>query len=149
MASRYYSSHVDYAALQERFRPIAEIIGKLQLHTENDPSKLDEYVQKGLISKHTSDFFKKEIAEREKAQKTVNRQKNLFYYIGIPLIFLTAWNAYLREEEDHLSHELNHQERVNYPYLYRLARKLPFGNGNHTLFHNPDVNYDPYAKKDH
>lgn len=145
---RFYSGHSpSYVDIHERFRPISDLIEKYQLHLEEDPQKLDEYAKNGIISQHTANFFKNEIAKRKKALNNAKRQSKVLFYIGFPLIILTYMNAHFLEEEEHMAHEEHPKEHVLYPYLHRLATKFPFGDGNHTLFHNPKTNYDPHAKE--
>lgn len=133
---RYSSSNPSWEELHARFKPISDTISKLQLHLETNPQKLDEYVKQGLISQHTADFFKKENTQKEKAKGTTLhvllihfiivienalKQGRIFYYIGIPAIILTYYNAHLLEKEEHLAHSDHPTEYVDYPYLHRLT----------------------------
>lgn len=145
----FYSTHApSYVDIHERFRPISDLIEKYQLHLEEDPKKLDEYAKNGIISQHTANFFKREIEKKQEALSNAKRQSKILFYIGIPLIILTYWNAHLLEEEEHIAHKEHSVDHVLYPYLHRITVKFPFGDGNHTLFHNPKVNYDPYSKEE-
>jgi len=67
--------------------------------------------------------------------------KRIFFFVCIPAILLSAVNTYLAEKEHHA-----HFERPEFrPMEYMYVRKKPFpwGDGNHTLFHNPKVNALP------
>jgi len=64
--------------------------------------------------------------------------RKLFLFVCIPAIGLSAVNTYLLEKE-----HLEHYERPEFkPYEYMRIRTKPFpwGDGNHTLFHNPLFN---------
>lgn len=71
---------------------------------------------------------------------TVKLWRNLTFFVGFPAIGLCMLNAYLGHQEDH------HKPRppfVKYEYLRIRNKRLPWGDGNHTLFHNPRVNALP------
>lgn len=65
----------------------------------------------------------------------------LFFFVCIPAIVVSAVNTYLAESE----HQ-KHYERPEFkPFEFRYIRKkqFPWGDGNHSLFHNPKYNALP------
>ena len=63
--------------------------------------------------------------------------KVLTFVAAIPAVGVAWWNAETRE------HELHQQPRPEFhPYAHMRIRAKPFpwGDGNHTLFHNPQYN---------
>ncbi|CAL1535416.1 unnamed protein product [Lymnaea stagnalis] len=61
--------------------------------------------------------------------------RNAFYILGLPAVALVYWNAF------HLMPQ--HPERpdfVAYPHLHIRNRPFPWGDGDHSLFHNPYYN---------
>uniref|UniRef100_A0A1I7XA39 Cytochrome c oxidase subunit n=1 Tax=Heterorhabditis bacteriophora TaxID=37862 RepID=A0A1I7XA39_HETBA len=77
------------------------------------------------------------LKENEHSKHTWQR---IFYMASIPCLAITMWAA-LSDHVEHRSHE-----RPDYiPYSYLNVRKKPFpwGDGNHTLFHNPSEQWVP------
>ena len=67
-----------------------------------------------------------------------NLWRRVFFFVCIPAIGLGAVNTYLIEKE-----HWDHYERPEFkPYEYMRIRTKPFpwGDGNHSLLHNPLVN---------
>ncbi|XP_050295113.1 cytochrome c oxidase subunit 6A2, mitochondrial-like [Anthonomus grandis grandis] len=67
--------------------------------------------------------------------------KKLFYFVACPSIILCAVNCYLT----HMEHAAHPHERkfVKYEYMAVRTKPFPWGDGNHSLFHNPKVNALP------
>lgn len=64
----------------------------------------------------------------------------MFLWVALPLCGLTGANAYYREAA-HAAHLAEHPPaRVEYPYMNIPGRRFPWGDGKHTLFHNPKLN---------
>nr|ALJ10910.1 cytochrome c oxidase [Dolomedes sulfureus] len=69
--------------------------------------------------------------------------RNLTFFVAFPAIGLCMANAYIGEKE-HIEHWNAHRpEFVPYEYLAIRRKRFPWGDGNHTLFHNPRVNALP------
>lgn len=64
--------------------------------------------------------------------------KKVFLYVACPAIALAGLNTYFLEME-HYEH-YHRPEFVPYEYLRIRNRRLPWGDGNHSLFHNPKTN---------
>ncbi|KAM0683808.1 Cytochrome c oxidase subunit 6A1 [Mitosporidium daphniae] len=124
--------------MYEALRPIEERIIALNLERINDTSKIDALLERGLITQITADFYRAKIIEQANAFRQAQRYKNMFWYIGLPLIGLAGLNAYFMTGEEEL-HE--HPEYVAYPHLRLRLKKFPWGDGDKTLFHNPEVNH--------
>lgn len=64
--------------------------------------------------------------------------KKVFLYVACPAILLSAVNTYFLEME-HYEH-WHRPEFVPYEYLRIRTRRMPWGDGNKSLFHNPKTN---------
>ncbi|KAI9597111.1 cytochrome c oxidase subunit VIa-domain-containing protein [Syncephalis fuscata] len=64
---------------------------------------------------------------------------------AIPALIVASYNAYrlMVEHEEHMKH--HHEENIKYPYLMIRKKPFPFGDGNHTLFYNAELN-DKYEE---
>ncbi|KAI5695017.1 cytochrome c oxidase subunit 6A1, mitochondrial-like isoform X2 [Diaphorina citri] len=67
--------------------------------------------------------------------------RNLTYFGALPCCALVGVYVYL----EHQAEEAHHvrPEFVKREYLYIRNRRFPWGDGNHTLFHNKHVNALP------
>ena len=67
--------------------------------------------------------------------------RNLTIYVAFPVIILAHINAFLPHAA---GHEVKHRpDFVAYEYLRIRTKKFPWGDGNHSFFHNPKVNALP------
>jgi len=78
--------------------------------------------------------------------------KILSFTVAVPGVAVCWVNAQLTEKAEHEHFE--RPEFVAYEHLRRRTKKFPWGDGNHTLFHNPHVNalpegYEEEAKGAH
>lgn len=64
--------------------------------------------------------------------------KKVFFYVSVPAIILSALNTYFLELE-HYNH-YHKPEFIPYEHLRIRTRRFPWGDGNHSLFHNPKTN---------
>ncbi|XP_046680139.1 cytochrome c oxidase subunit 6A, mitochondrial-like isoform X1 [Homalodisca vitripennis] len=65
--------------------------------------------------------------------------KNLALFVGIPAVALCMINTYLTtKEEDHTPPEFH-----AYEHMRVRTKRFPWGDGNHSLFHNPHANALP------
>ncbi|KAK3749019.1 hypothetical protein RRG08_056926 [Elysia crispata] len=70
--------------------------------------------------------------------ETAKVWKNSFFFIGVPAVALVWYNAYYIMPQ--------HPERdefVPYPHLRIRNKSFPWGDGNHSLFHNKYYNALP------
>ena len=86
-----------------------------------------------------------EMAEEEAhALKTMATWRNFAFLVAIPGCVLTAYMSYQKEMEHH-KHEEEHGRPEFVPYGHLRVRNKPFpwGDGNHSLIHNPHANALP------
>merc|ERR1712121_579506 len=67
--------------------------------------------------------------------------KWLSLLVALPGVGLCWINAYLKEAEHHAHYE--RPEFVPYEHLRLRTKPFPWGDGNHSLFHNKEVNALP------
>ncbi|XP_012235929.1 cytochrome c oxidase subunit 6A1, mitochondrial [Linepithema humile] len=83
--------------------------------------------------------------EHHSSEQTQALWKRLSFFVGLPAIGLAMVNCYL----NHQAHE--HDERpefVKYDHLRLRTKPFPWGDGNHSLFHNPHANPLPDGYED-
>ncbi|KAH8371756.1 hypothetical protein KR093_008782 [Drosophila rubida] len=65
--------------------------------------------------------------------------KRVTFLVATPVVGLCMINAYRSIEEEKKEKDLR-QPFVKYEYMYRRNKRFPWGNGERSLFHNPDTN---------
>ncbi|XP_062040326.1 cytochrome c oxidase subunit 6A1, mitochondrial-like [Lepus europaeus] len=70
--------------------------------------------------------------------------KALTYFVALPGVGVSMLNFYLKSH--HKEHE--RPEFIAYPHLHIRSKPFPWGDGNHTLCHNPQVNPLPTGYED-
>ncbi|KAL9981082.1 hypothetical protein ACROYT_G009741 [Oculina patagonica] len=92
-----------------------------------------------------SPLVQKELAEQKHAASTMKTWKMISFFVAIPGCLICAYNAILKEKEHH-SHP--RAEFVPYTHLRLRKKAFPWGDGNHSLFHNPHANALPEGYED-
>ncbi|XP_022803702.1 cytochrome c oxidase subunit 6A, mitochondrial-like [Stylophora pistillata] len=87
----------------------------------------------------------KELAEAKHAESTMKTWKLISYFVAVPGIIICTYNTYLKEKEHH---EHPRAEFKPYSHLRIRSKLFPWGDGNHSLFHNPHVNPLPDGYED-
>jgi len=67
--------------------------------------------------------------------------KLLSFFVAVPGVGVCVVNAQLKEKEHHAHWE--RPEFAPYSHLRLRTKKFPWGDGNHSLFHNAEVNALP------
>jgi len=67
--------------------------------------------------------------------------KLLSFFVAVPGVGVCIVNSQLKEKEHHAHWE--QPEFAPYSHLRMRTKKFPWGDGNHTLFHNPKFNALP------
>ncbi|XP_011354174.1 cytochrome c oxidase subunit 6A1, mitochondrial [Pteropus medius] len=70
--------------------------------------------------------------------------KTLTYFVALPGVGVSMLNVFLKSH--HGEHE--RPEFIAYPHLRIRSKRFPWGDGDHTLFHNPQVNPLPTGYED-
>nr|DAB41622.1 TPA_exp: cytochrome c oxidase protein subunit VIa [Thielaviopsis paradoxa] len=94
-------------------------------------------------SKAPNSFVAEREAVKHHADETASLWLKISIYACIPLIGLSAANAYRlwNDHWEHWSHLPPLEERTEYPFQNIRSKNFPWGNGDETLFWNPAVNY--------
>ncbi|KAK2181365.1 hypothetical protein NP493_401g01024 [Ridgeia piscesae] len=67
--------------------------------------------------------------------------KILTFTVAVPSVIVCYVNAQMKEKEEHERLKMEGPpEFVAYPHLRLRSKKWPWGDGNHSLFHNPHTN---------
>lgn len=75
------------------------------------------------------------------SDETVRLWKNLTLYGAFPAMAIVGAYVYLEMQAEHDHYK--RPEHIPYEYMYVRTRRFFWGDGNHTLFHNPKVNALP------
>ncbi|KAF6040679.1 COX6A1 [Bugula neritina] len=68
---------------------------------------------------------------------TARRWKLMTYFLVPPALLATWYNAF------YISEHHQRPEYIEYDHLRIRTKAFPWGDGNHTLFHNPEMNAVP------
>jgi len=90
-----------------------------------------------------NEFNRQRAAVKAHAASTSDLWRKLSIYVVIPALILgsiNAWNLWT-EHWEHWEHMPPLEERVEYPYQNIRSKNYPWGDGDKTLFWNPETNY--------
>lgn len=74
--------------------------------------------------------------------------KRLTFIVALPSVALCMLNAYLKHQEEHAAGH-HRKEFVPYEHLRIRNKRFPWGDGQKSLFHNPEVNALPSGYEEH
>ncbi|KAH7358589.1 cytochrome c oxidase polypeptide VIa [Plectosphaerella cucumerina] len=100
-------------------------------------------VQRRLASSGDNAFIRERQHVKEHAAGSTALWKKISIYACIPALGLASWNAYRlwNEHWEHWSHMPPLEERVEYSYQNIRTKNYGWGDGDKTIFWNPNVNY--------
>jgi len=103
----------------------------------------------GSWRRFTSTFAAESQAEIDHAVHTSVTWRRISLFVAIPGVLLCTWNAWKKEQE-HAGHISEHGRDPFVPYTHLRIRNKPFpwGDGNHSLFHNRHTNALPDGFED-
>ena len=84
-----------------------------------------------------SKYLQEVDASEKHAHSAIRLWKRVAVFVAVPGLILSSYNAYVVETE-HLSH--GRPEFVPYIHLRLRTKPFPWGDGNHSLLHNPHTN---------
>ncbi|KAH8400835.1 hypothetical protein KR009_001374 [Drosophila setifemur] len=73
---------------------------------------------------------------------TASLWKRVTFLLALPVIVICAVNAFT----GHVPHE--REPFAKYEYMRRRNKRFPWGDGNHSFFHNPEINALPEGYED-
>ena len=96
-----------------------------------------------------SDFARARAEEEAHSVKALVMWRNISYFVAVPALLFLGVNSYLKEMA-HFKHLEEHgrEEYRQFTHLALRTKPFPWGDGNHTLLHNPHTNALPDGYED-
>ena len=94
--------------------------------------------------RNVSNIAQEYAEEEHHALKTMGTWRAISLFVAVPGCLLCAYSAMQKEKaHPHPIEEHGRDPFLPYPHLRIRAKPFPWGDGNHSLFHNPHTNALP------
>ncbi|XP_062511979.1 cytochrome c oxidase subunit 6A, mitochondrial-like [Corticium candelabrum] len=89
--------------------------------------------------------------ETRHAAGAMHTWKKISFFVVVPALAYCTYNAYAKEKEHEKHIEEHGRHFIAYPHLRIRTKPFPWGDGNHSLFHNSHSNALPegYEESEH
>ncbi|KZC10662.1 PREDICTED: cytochrome c oxidase subunit 6A1, mitochondrial-like [Dufourea novaeangliae] len=104
-------------------------------------ARLRHLGQFGQMFKRTETTVVQTVEQRSHStgEGAIKLWRNLTLFGAVPAILLSTINCYI----NHINHKEERPEPIPYPYMKIMNKRFPWGDGKHSLFHNPKKNWIP------
>lgn len=103
----------------------------------------------GAWRRSASTYVQSIEVEEHHAVGLTNTWRYISLFVAIPMCLAAAYNGYQKESEHH--HHIEEHGRPEfhaYAHLRIRSKPFPWGDGNHSLIHNPTANALPEGYED-
>merc|ERR1712098_503618 len=120
-------------------------MGPVSRLSERKMAALGRFSQLFLRSSLTQARRQLSASAAEHGEQSAKTWKILTFVVALPGVAVCMLNMYLKEQ----NHSHEQPEFVPYSHLRIRSKRFPWGDGNHSLFHNPHLNALPDGYEGH